>query len=117
MKKLILLIIVASLVFCVNATAFQVVISNQSDESMTLRLNWWDHDMEHYGPVNIHTGEYEPKKISVLEYDYKGHYYSVDVNAAMWSFTEYIELEYDDESPPQTISLVWDGCKARHEMK
>ena len=120
LKRLILLGIIYAIFFgsvAVPAHAFKFVIANQTDEKIILYLNWWDHDLQYIGPYNLHTGEYVPKKVNILEYNYKGHLYSVDVNSEYWGFTGYIEFKYAEDNPPKTISIFWDGCRVRYEMK
>jgi hypothetical protein len=118
LKRLILLGIIYTIFFssfASQALAFSFVISNMSDEKVTLYLFWHDHELNYYGPVNLHTGEYEIKKVNVLNEDYGGHFYTLMATGDDWKFAADFEFEY--EQPPKTIMITWDGCKATTEIK
>lgn len=118
LKRLILLGIIYAIFFggLVNsASAFKFVISNRGPEKVVLSLDWWDHKLDHYGPFRLHVGEYDAKEVHALDSNYSGRLYSVSVEGDLWGYTRSFDLGYT--VPPETVVIIWDGCRVTHEMK
>jgi hypothetical protein len=118
LKRLILLGIIYAIFFSSlagQAVAFDFIISNTSDEKVTLHLYWHDHKLDYYGPFALHAGEYDPKEVHMLSGDYSGKSYTVMITGDEWRLASDFEFEY--EQPPKTVVIRWNGCRVSHEMK
>jgi len=93
MKKYLIVCLIFVLLF-VAAPAFAefaITFKNDTSEKVFYTLKWWDHDLDHFGPVRRAGGELMPSAEHTIDYNYKGKIWTV-----YWSDpkSQYPSIEY-----------------------